>query len=328
MARRGKAGYDVHHKLEEIEKRNRARQRETKRPSEQLHAENDSTPSLRETPFRPRMEEHAATLSRIPFSVQRQKFITHLLQTYGNGYVQRLMESMKVPAKLNISTQVPPQGNKKVIQRAQAPMAVRERNDFKDVEYLITSHGLNKAFGLTFPMVIHQLNPELQGEIWQFIGLMEGQKDVEDEETTLDNWEAKIKGLASMGLEGEWYSREAVRAHEDVHLATFQAITNEKEKTIREKGQNALWYWRSFCNKGGEKDHTSGATDEAELPIIKEKIEHVWEEASALLKEQPGKTEYTIKSQYQQVLKFPIFGKKKQKILAQVKLKPTGFVSF
>ena len=53
----------------------------------------------------------------------------------------------------------------------------------------------------------------------------------------------------------------------------------------------------------------------------KEKIEHIWEEAFPLLEAQPEQTEYTIKSQYQEVRKVPIFGKKQKKILANVILK-------
>jgi hypothetical protein len=47
-----------------------------------------------ETPFYSRMDEHAATLSRIPFAVQRQEYIMRLNNTYGNRYVQRLMKSV------------------------------------------------------------------------------------------------------------------------------------------------------------------------------------------------------------------------------------------
>ena len=49
---------------------------------------------LMETPFSSRMDEHAATLSRIPFAVQRQEYIMRLNNTYGNRYVQRLMKSV------------------------------------------------------------------------------------------------------------------------------------------------------------------------------------------------------------------------------------------
>ena len=59
---------------------------------------------LMETPFYSRMDEHAATLSRIPFTVQRQEYIMRLNNTYGLRYVQRLLESVNGQAKLTVSS--------------------------------------------------------------------------------------------------------------------------------------------------------------------------------------------------------------------------------
>ena len=57
-----------------------------------------------ETPFYSRMGEHAATLSRIPFAVQRQEYIMRLNNSYGLRYVQRLLESVNAQAKLTVSS--------------------------------------------------------------------------------------------------------------------------------------------------------------------------------------------------------------------------------
>jgi hypothetical protein len=51
------------------------------------------------TPYEPQLDEHVDMLSRIPFSAQRREFILRLHQTYGNRYVQRLMDSLRVQAK-------------------------------------------------------------------------------------------------------------------------------------------------------------------------------------------------------------------------------------
>ena len=59
--------------------------------------------SLTDTPFHPRIEEHTAILSRIPFPAQRHQLVMQLQQTYGNRYIQRLVESVKAQAKLNVS---------------------------------------------------------------------------------------------------------------------------------------------------------------------------------------------------------------------------------
>lgn len=90
-------------KTEENLKNNRI----NKKPSEdsQLSVKEHyiEKPVLTNTPFTPRMNEHAAMLSEIPFAVQRQEFITRLHRTYGSRYVQRLVESMNIRAKLTIS---------------------------------------------------------------------------------------------------------------------------------------------------------------------------------------------------------------------------------
>ena len=67
-----------------------------------LTREGDQSPIL-ETPFYSRMDEHAATLSRIPFTAQRQEYIMRLNNAYGLRYVQRLLESVNAQAKLTVS---------------------------------------------------------------------------------------------------------------------------------------------------------------------------------------------------------------------------------
>jgi len=90
-------------KQKDLEQKHRTRQQQSQPSSDAFHAWDDGQSALLETPFIPRIEEHVAILSRIPFSVQRHEFIMRLHKTYGNRYVQRLMESMNVQAKLSIS---------------------------------------------------------------------------------------------------------------------------------------------------------------------------------------------------------------------------------
>lgn len=93
----------AHDKNEEAEKKNRVRRQESKPLTEQHDTDNENGPSLTDTPFNPRMEEHAITLSGIHSSVQRQDFIKQLNQTYGMRYAQGLVESVNVQAKLTVS---------------------------------------------------------------------------------------------------------------------------------------------------------------------------------------------------------------------------------
>ena len=67
------------------------------------HAQNTEHSRLMETSVHSRMDEHAATLSRIPFTAQRQEYIMLLNNAYGLRYVQRLLESVNAQAKLAVS---------------------------------------------------------------------------------------------------------------------------------------------------------------------------------------------------------------------------------
>jgi hypothetical protein len=67
------------------------------------HAWEQGTPSIGETPFLPRMEEHAELIERAASDEHRANLVLQLQQTYGNRYVQRLIESRVVQAKLNVS---------------------------------------------------------------------------------------------------------------------------------------------------------------------------------------------------------------------------------
>jgi hypothetical protein len=89
---------------EKVEQKHRIRQQESEPVIDHFHAWEQGTLSIGETPFLPRMDEHAELISRIPFAKQRHDFILQLQQTYGNRYVQRLIESMKVQGKLNVSS--------------------------------------------------------------------------------------------------------------------------------------------------------------------------------------------------------------------------------
>ena len=88
---------DLYHKQ-------RNRPQESKPSSDKLDEMEIGPLSTKETPFIPQMDKDTATLSSIPFSPQRHDFMMHLNDTYGYKYVQRLTESLKVQAKLTISS--------------------------------------------------------------------------------------------------------------------------------------------------------------------------------------------------------------------------------
>ena len=87
---------------EEERKRRDARQ---KSPSlfDQLHTWNNNLLSVTGTPFRPPLDRHAISLSQARSGTQRAGLVMRLQQTYGNRYVQRLVESTGIQAKLTVS---------------------------------------------------------------------------------------------------------------------------------------------------------------------------------------------------------------------------------
>ena len=91
-------------KDDQVDHKHHLAKQDSKPSSEQQDGWEHGLLPLTETPFYPRMDEHIAILSRVPFSVQRREFMMRLHQTYGNRYVQRLMESMAVQAKPTVSS--------------------------------------------------------------------------------------------------------------------------------------------------------------------------------------------------------------------------------
>jgi len=90
-------------KKEDTNQKQRTRQQDSKPLLEQYHGWDQGPFSLTETPFSPRMDEHAAILSKIPFAEQRHQFAVQLQKIYGNQYVHRLVESIRAQAKLTVS---------------------------------------------------------------------------------------------------------------------------------------------------------------------------------------------------------------------------------
>ena len=88
---------------ERAEQKHRAKQYDSQVLFDPSPTRDQGPISLNETPFHPRMNEHASLLSRIPFTAQRREMIMRLHRTYGNNYVQRLLDSIGAQAKLTVS---------------------------------------------------------------------------------------------------------------------------------------------------------------------------------------------------------------------------------
>jgi len=83
--------------------KHRTRQQDSKPLLEQYHGWDQGHFSLTETPFYPQMDKHAAFLALAPPGPLIANFVMHLQRNYGNRYVQRLVESIKVQPKLTVN---------------------------------------------------------------------------------------------------------------------------------------------------------------------------------------------------------------------------------
>jgi hypothetical protein len=87
----------------EVDQKHRVRQKEPEPPFDQSYGWEQGTDSISETPFRPRMDQHTALLAAAHSDESRANLVLHLQRTYGNQYVQRLLNSRVVQAKLTVS---------------------------------------------------------------------------------------------------------------------------------------------------------------------------------------------------------------------------------
>ena len=74
-----------------------------KKSTEHFEGERQNILPIGETPFRPRIRKHLEMLAEADSVEERAKVMSYLQQSYGNRYVQSLVESIKVQTKLSIS---------------------------------------------------------------------------------------------------------------------------------------------------------------------------------------------------------------------------------
>jgi hypothetical protein len=70
----------------------------------QLEIPDEGAIPIVDTPFWPQVDKHAALLAEAHSGEQRANLVLQLQKTYGNAYVQRLVESLNVQAKLTVSS--------------------------------------------------------------------------------------------------------------------------------------------------------------------------------------------------------------------------------
>jgi hypothetical protein len=90
-------------KREELYQGHRSRKNESQPKFDKFHEWDTQMSSLNETPFEPPIGKHAQLLSGTRSDIQRSNLLLHLQKTYGNRYVQRLLNSKMVQAKLTVN---------------------------------------------------------------------------------------------------------------------------------------------------------------------------------------------------------------------------------
>ena len=120
------------------DQKQRSRQKETKSSPEPSLAWEQNESSMTETPFQPQMDVHAALLGDAHSDAQRAGMMMRLQQTYGNRYVQRLMDFRAIQTKLTVSQpgDVYEQEADKVadeVDRAMTPGAQRQEEEEEEV---------------------------------------------------------------------------------------------------------------------------------------------------------------------------------------------------
>ena len=90
-------------KQTDVDQKHRVRQKESELSFDQFHAWDTGPFSLTETPFVPCTDEHTELLAMSPSDEARANLVLHLQQAYGNRYVQRLIESRAVQARLTVN---------------------------------------------------------------------------------------------------------------------------------------------------------------------------------------------------------------------------------
>jgi hypothetical protein len=180
-----------------------------------------------------------------------------------------------------------------VVQRATFDVVENKtKEDMAGYKDQLRFGSIDSVFGVVLPYSLKKEDDELEATFWKHVGLPTNYSDVDEVDTNKGNWEPKIDGLASLGQKKPWYTKEAVEAHENVHVASFRRVTEDKEadlKEMMEDGETVTrdskenWppyvAWMTACRKAGEEDHDA-LTDSAEEPIARGKIGEVWQEAA------------------------------------------------
>ena len=89
-------------KMDKIENKPHANRKDSEESPDGQHAVEQVRQPVGETPFHPQMREHTGLLAAKRSAEGRAGLVLRWQQTYGNSYVQRLVESVRVVSQLGL----------------------------------------------------------------------------------------------------------------------------------------------------------------------------------------------------------------------------------
>ena len=108
---------------------------------EKTYVQNETDNMNLDTPFYPRTEEHTASLKKARTGEQTRKLLLHLQRSYGNAYVQRLLRTSNIQAKLTVSSpgDIYEQEADRVAEKVTREMNIQAQRQEEDEEELLQS---------------------------------------------------------------------------------------------------------------------------------------------------------------------------------------------
>jgi hypothetical protein len=196
MAEQAKAS---HIKPGEAEKEHRVRHQEVQPSFDKFHGWDQGPLPLTETPFLPIMDKHAALLRAAHSDEGRANLALHLQQTYGNMYVQRLLNSRMVQAKLTVSApgDIYEQEADRVadaVIRAENAQAQRQEEEEEEIQAKPILQRQEEEEEIQAKSIFQRQEEEEEEELLQ--GKLDIERQVPEEEELLQGQSAENEGLS------------------------------------------------------------------------------------------------------------------------------------
>ncbi len=233
-------------KREEVDRKDRIKQKESEPIFDQDKSWGGDMLSVGETPFQPLVERHAAMLGKVRHNPQRANLVLKLQRTYGNAYVQRLLESHSIQAELTVN---PPDDNYE--QEAERISEIVTRN----INTEINRQPEEEEEEETESKSLLQRQPEEEEEE----ELQVGTSLQRQSETVADNLEARIENARGNGQ----HLSDSVRGPMDkafgVDFSSVNVHTDaEADKFNRELNARAFTTGQDIFFRQGEYNPRSG----------------------------------------------------------------------